>query len=401
VPRLVVGACENQGVRNPTGYAEIEHWFLKRGLPHFIDGYSARRDVLTRALPVLTFIFLVEVVNAPKKSFSIWLDVVAVVGGFAILLGAWALVNRLRGRRPLQRPDDIGLAEVAVFVVVPALLPVVFGQQYASAGVTAALNMVLVSVVYFTTSYGVVPTVRWGIGKIGVQLEAISALLVRALPLLALFVTFFFLTAEVWQSAGITTGVPYWIAISLFVAVGVFFVLMRMPADLNELGTFATWDEVGVLVRGTPAERGYDDDGDPNAAIALSRRQRANVVLVVLFSQAVQIVFVSVAVGLFFSLLGFLLVPRATIASWTGIEPDALHVLMSWHIGDRELLITDPTLRVAGFVTAFAGLQFTMSVLTDAHYRAEFREEIVGEIRQAFAVRAVYLDQRAEASPSP
>jgi hypothetical protein len=388
-------------VRNPTAYAEIERWFLKRGLPHFIDGYSARRDVLTRALPVLTFIFLVEVVNAPKKSFSIWLDVVAVVGGFAILLGAWAVVNRLRHRRPLQRPDDIGIAEVCVFVFVPALLPIVFGQQYASAGVTAAVNMVLVALVYFTTSYGVVPTVRWGIGKIGVQLEAISALLVRALPLLALFVTFFFLTAEVWQSAGITTGAPYWMAIGLFVAVGVFFVLMRMPADLHELGTFSTWGEVGALVKGTPAEQSFDDGGDPTAAITLSRRQRVNVVLVVLFSQAVQIVFVSVAVGLFFSVLGLMLVPRATIASWTGIEPDALHVLLSWHVGDRELLITDPTLRVAGFVTAFAGLQFTMSVLTDAHYRAEFREEVVGEIRQAFAVRAVYLDQRADAKPSP
>lgn len=381
-------------------FAEIERWFLKRGLPHFIDGYSAQRDVFTRALPMLTFIFLVEVVNAPKKSFPVWLDVIAVVGGFAILLGAWAIANRLRGRRALQRPDDIGLVEVAVFVAVPALLPIVFGQQYASAAATAAANMALVALVYFTTSYGVVPTVRWGIGKIGVQLEAISGLLVRALPLLALFVTFFFLTAEVWQSAGITTGLPYWFAIGLFVAVGVFFVLMRMPTDLRELGTFASWHEVGALVKGTPAEHGFDDDGDPTAAIALSRRQRVNVVLVVLFSQAVQIVFVSLAVGLFFSVLGFLLVSRATIASWTGIEADALHVLVSWHIGDRELLITDPTLRVAGFVTAFAGLQFTMSVLTDAHYRAEFRDEIVGEIRQAFAVRAVYLDQRGAASSS-
>lgn len=379
-----------------TRYAEIERWFLRRGLPHFIEGYSAQRDVWTRTLPVLTLVFLVEVVNAPKESFPVWLDVLAVLGGFAILLGGWVVANRIRGRRGFQRPDDIGPVEVAVFVVLPALIPIAFGQQYASGFVTAGVNMTLLAIIYFSTSYGVVPTVRWGIGKIGVQLEAISALLVRALPLLALFVTFFFLTAEVWQSAGITTGLPYWFAIGLFVFVGVFFVLMRMPSDLRELGTFETWREVGVLVQGTPAEACFDDDGDPTTAITLSRRQRANVVLVVLFSQAVQIVFVSVAVGLFFSVLGFLLVPRATIASWTGVEPDALHVFLSWHIGERELLITDPTLRVAGFVTAFAGLQFTMSVLTDAHYRAEFRDEIVGEIRQAFAVRAVYLDQKAD-----
>ena len=27
----------------------IEAWFRRRGLPHFIEDYSARRDILTRA----------------------------------------------------------------------------------------------------------------------------------------------------------------------------------------------------------------------------------------------------------------------------------------------------------------------------------------------------------------
>lgn len=374
--------------------SDVERWFLRRGLPHFIEDYSARRDVLTRTLPVLTLVFLVEVVNAPKESFPLWLDVLAVVGGFAILLGGWAIANRARGRPAFQRPDTIGPAEVALFVVLPALVPAVFGQQYASALVTAAVNLILLGLIYLTTSYGVVPTLRWGAGKLGVQLEAIIGLLVRALPLLALFVTFFFLTAEVWQSAGITTGPAYWIAIGLFVAVGAFFVLTRMPSELRELGTFESWDDVRQLVAGTPAESLAASEGELDAVASLSNRQRANVVLVTLFSQAVQIVLVSFAIGLFFSVLGLLLVSRSTIASWTGLAPDALHVLVSFHLGGRELVVTEPTLRVAGFVTAFAGLQFTMNLLTDPLYRAEFRSEVVGEIRQAFAVRAVYLRAR-------
>jgi hypothetical protein len=373
----------------------IERWFLRRGLPHFIEDYSARRDVFARTLPALTIVFLFEVVNAPKRSFPIWLDVLAVLGGLAILVGAFVGVNLLRDRRPLQRPDEVGPVEMAMFVVVPTLIPIVFGQQYASAAITAVVNAALLGLVYLTTSYGVVPTVRWGVGKLAVQFEAIVALLVRALPLLALVVTFFFLTAEVWQSAGITTGPAYATVIGLFVLVGLLFVLLRMPSELRELGSFATWADVGALVRGTPAAPWFDDDGDPTAARELSRRQRLNVVLVVLFSQAVQIVIVSVAVGVFFTVLGLLLVPRETVASWTGVEPDALHVLVSWHLGGRELVITEPTLRVAGFITAFAGLQFTMNLLTDPTYRAEFREEVVAEIRQAFAVRAVYLDRRS------
>jgi hypothetical protein len=287
-------------------------------------------------------------------------------------------------------------------VVLPSLIPIVFGQQYLSALVTASANLALLAVIYFTTSYGVIPTLRWGASKLGVQLEAISGLLIRALPLLALFVTFFFLTAEVWQSAGITTGPAYWIAISLFVVVGVFFVLTRMPSELSELGTFESWDEVRSLVTGTPAEvmavDAGDFAGDFDGVESLSNRQRANVVLVTLFSQAVQIVLVSLAIGVFFSILGLLLVSKSTIAAWTGVDADALHVLFSLHLGNRELVITEPTLRVAGFVTAFAGLQFTMNLLTDPLYRAEFRSEVVGEIRQAFAVRAVYLRARNRAS---
>ncbi len=387
-------------LRRGVEHTNIERWFLRRGLPHFIEDYSAEHDVLSRTLPLLTLSFLVEVVNAPKRGYPLWFDAVAVVGGFAILLGAWMLVNRLRGRGLLQRPDAVGAVEIAVFVVVPALVPIVFGRQYVSAAATAAVNLGLLAVIYLATSYGVVPTLRWGVGKLGAQLEAISGLLTRALPLLALFVTFFFLTAEVWQSAGIMTGPAYWLALGLFVAVGVFFVLARMPSELGELGTFESWSEVDALVRGTPAEaisgrerseRGMDE---PVVTRGLSNRQRANVVLVTLFSQAVQILIVSAAIGAFFSTLGLLLVPRSTIAAWTGVEADAIHVLATWHLAGRELVITEPTLRVAGFVTSFAGLQFTMNLLTDPLYRAEFRAEVVGEIRQAFAVRAVYLRAR-------
>jgi hypothetical protein len=50
---------------------------------------------------------------------------------------------------------------------------------------------------------------------------------------------------------------------------------------------------------------------------------------------------------------------------------------------------------VAGFLTAFSGFYFTVYVLTDATYRREFLEEVLAELRQAFAVRAVYLATRA------
>jgi hypothetical protein len=166
--------------------SETERWFLKRGLPHFINDYSPTRDVLTRAVPLLTLIFLVEVANAPKRDFPIWLNVAAVAVGFAILLGAWMLANRIRGRPPLARPDSVGVLEVAVFVLAPPAIPLVFGGQWRSALATAVGNLLLLAVIFLGTSYGVVPLTRWAGARTVREIEQVMSLLVRALPLLIL-----------------------------------------------------------------------------------------------------------------------------------------------------------------------------------------------------------------------
>ena len=110
--------------------ANTEQWFLGRGLPHFIAGYDASTDIWTRALPSLTLLVLIEVaVLAPRRDFPIWLDLLAIGGAFALLLAGWAFVNHRRGRRPMQRPDDLGRIEIVAFVIAPALVPIVTGPQ--------------------------------------------------------------------------------------------------------------------------------------------------------------------------------------------------------------------------------------------------------------------------------
>ena len=42
----------------------------------------------------------------------------------------------------------------------------------------------------------------------------------------------------------------------------------------------------------------------------------------------------------------------------------------------------------------FAGLNFAVYLVTDATFRKEFRDEVVTEVRQAFAVRELYLANR-------
>jgi hypothetical protein len=96
-------------------------------------------------------------------------------------------------------------------------------------------------------------------------------------------------------------------------------------------------------------------------------------------------------IGVFFVGFGLLTVTPATAASWVGGD---VNLLLDGELWGRPVALTAELLQVAGFLTAFSGFYFTVYVLTDATYRREFLDEVLVELRQAFAVRAVYLAAR-------
>jgi hypothetical protein len=365
-----------------------EAWFVTRGVPHFIAGYSAARDVLTRAVPLLTLVFVVEVLGAANFEWPWWGNVLAILGGLAILLATWAAVNALRHRPLLARPDHVGPIEVAVFVLVPALLPVAFGGQVVSAAVTAGVNLLLLLAIYLGTSYGVLPMLRWAFIRLGHQLGDILQLLVRALPLLLLFVTFLFLQNEVWQTTADLTGPWYAILLGFLTLLGVLFLATRLPREVSRLSHFSSREEIAELVHDTPIEPALDQAPAELESPRLTRRQHGNVLLVALFSQGLQIVLVSVLIGFVMVAFGMITVSPALASSWTEAP---VHELATLHLFGRDLVLTEQLLRVSGFLAAFSALYVTVSAVTDEAYRAEFYDELAEELHQAFAVRAVYL----------
>jgi hypothetical protein len=122
-----------------------ERRFRRAGLPLLIEGWSAREDALPRAFPLLAFVFLGELLGALNLTWSPLANVGALAAGLALLLGAVALANRARGRALTTLPRDLGPLELTLFVVLPALLPLLFGGQVTSALVTAGANVVLVA----------------------------------------------------------------------------------------------------------------------------------------------------------------------------------------------------------------------------------------------------------------
>ena len=388
------------GVEDAAAVEEVERWFLSRGLPHFIEDYSASRDVFTRALPALILVLLLEMLGALNFAWPWWLNLVVGLGGFAALVTAWALVNRLRRRPAFARPDRVGAPEIGVFLVVPSALPLIAGGQLLTAVNTLAANLLLLGVIYLATSYGVVPMTRWAATRLWAQLGALLGLMVRALPLLLLFVVFLFLTPELWQVAASMDGPFLAIAVGLFVGLGVLFVVGRIPQEVGQLARFDDGGEVAALVAGTPAERlrtgtgdGTGDGTGMTPPATLGRRQWGNVGLVLLFSQGVQVAFVSLMIGAFLVVFGLIAVAPDTAASWVGGDEGVDVAGVLW---GRGVALTVELLQVATLLAAVAGFSFTLSLLTDRAYRQEFLHDVVREVRQAFAVRAVYLGARRQ-----
>ena len=117
--------------------AAYERRLRRAGLPLLIEDYSAYEDIFTRAAPLLALVFGFQLLGAVQLDWPLWANALALAGGLSILLGGVAIVNRRRGRRAMSVPDRVGPAELAAFVLIPALLPAVFGGQVASAPITA------------------------------------------------------------------------------------------------------------------------------------------------------------------------------------------------------------------------------------------------------------------------
>lgn len=380
--------------------AATEQWFIERGLPHFIDGYSASRDVLTRAIPLLTAVYVAEVaINAPSGDYSVLESLGAVLAGLAILLAAWMVANGLRGRPLRARPDRVGPLEVVVFVIAPPVVPLIFGFQWRSAVVTAAVNVGLLAAIYVVTSYGIVPMTRWAAGRTLRQASTVIGLYVRALPLLLLFVAFLFLTNEVWQVNGSLVGPFYWIVLAFFPFVGTVFAAMRLPREIGRLGEHESWRAACEQARGTPGEAlvSAAKVPPPDEARRLTRRQWGNIGLVVLFSQGVQVLLVMTMIFAVLVSFGLMVATEPIVAGFLGHQP---HVLATLDLWGRSMALTEELLRVAGFLAVFSGFYFTVAVLTDQTYREEFLDDVVTEVGRALAVRTVYVAVIRGARPS-
>ncbi|MCZ4498080.1 MAG: hypothetical protein JWQ74_633 [Marmoricola sp.] len=312
-----------------------EQWFSSRGLPYFVDDVrTSVKDRLTR----------------PR-----------LVALGASALGVGAAAGTATG---LASHDPSSTVLVAL---VAASLPLL---GYAARALYAG------------------DVARWTVGRTFSSLGLLVPLVTRALPLLLLFVTFLFINAEVWQVASSLDDGVLWVAVLLFAAVAVAFLLVRLPEELDMVDDEMTGARLVDACAGTPLEREAArcaeelEDADLLALAQVTGLAKANLVLVLLISQALQVLLLSLAMFAFFVVFGIVAIQAPVIESWTHETPtpffDALPVL------------THELVRVATFLAAFSGLYFTVYAVSDETYRSQFFTSLMKQLRRAVGVRTVY-----------
>jgi hypothetical protein len=364
-----VPAGSDQGSGDAERLRQYELDFRRAGLPLFSEDVSAAEDIWNRAAPLLGLVFLGEMLGAGNLDWTWWQNVLAVAGGLAILLLAMAMINRARGRSFSAIPRRLGKTELAGFVLVPAVLPLIFGGQVGSAVVTALANLLLLALIYAVIGLGLIAIVRWVLGRIASQLRSAFTLLARAVPLLAIFVLLSFPTQELWGIFSNPTRGIYTVILGLLALLAAAFLAVRLPQE----------------ARGLEREVGQD-------AAPLSRRQLFNVELVMFVSQAVQVLFVTLLIALFLVVFGVLAIDEGLRTQWIGTPG---HELFHFHMLGERLELTSQLIRVAVGLGAFSGFYFAIAMFTDSTYREEFLDELTSEMRRSFKERGEYLRLRA------
>ncbi|WP_240938098.1 hypothetical protein [Nocardioides sp. JQ2195] len=318
----------------PADVRAVENWFVANGLPYFVDHI---RDDVTRRL-------------RPRRLLAVLL--VGVV--LAIPVGA-----------------GVGL----------------WADQW-SYGVSSALTTVAVVFgLYALLTLKAWLWIRWAAGQTLGSLSLMVPLVTRALPLLLLFITFLFINAEVWQVGATLDGGIMWAAVMLFAAFAVGFLLSRLPEELDAFDRNLGVDGLVGACRGTPLESEANRLRETSAGLPVAAEvtglQKANLVLVLLVAQVVQVLLLSISVFGFFILFGMVAMDDSVIETWVGHPPETFIGPVS-----RELV------QVSVFLAAFSGLYFAVYAVTDELYRKQFFTTITRELERAVSARVVYRSMR-------
>ncbi|GAA2051522.1 hypothetical protein GCM10009839_68160 [Catenulispora yoronensis] len=413
---------------------DVEIWFVRRGLPHFIENYRATEDVFKRALPLFVVLVLFQMGLELTSSSPTWADRgIGAAIGFGTVLVVFLAANLARQPHAWYRlPRVIGAPEIAVLVVLGPAVGKISHASWKAVLIDAVANVLVLGLAYAVVSYAMLPVVLWALRHSVRELGNLVNLASKALPMLALFGTFLFLNVDMWHiSSSFEKRSQLWWT-TLFFALIIFgFLMVRLPGEVKLLSGEYTRDAVMAAAADTPLARHLEELDEELPQLLTNRRQRINMLFVLAFTQIIQILLLAVVVFLYFVSLGKLAVNNGQVADWLrtpecklaeGVPSPAHNVdaimqacgftdkeqAESWLKiiepgklfgfaariplgGEHELVFSEPLLRTAILLTTFSAFFFAVSAVTDEAYRKDFFESITGKLTKCLTIRCGYV----------
>ena len=167
------------------------------------------------------------------------------------------------------------------------------------------------------------------------SLGLLFPLATRALPMLLLFVTFLFINTEVWQVPRRLDGGVLWLSRAVLRARGRGFLLVRLDEELDQFDDDIDVDELPSTraghAAGAPLRAGSSRRARTSQADAeVTGLQKANLVLVLLVSQAVQVLLLAFAVFCFFVVFGVVAIEDEVITTGSGTGTPSTRGRPTW-----------------------------------------------------------------------
>jgi Ca2+/Na+ antiporter len=371
-----------------------ETWFVRRGLPYFIEDRKATDDVFTRALPLLLGFFVINLMVVLSLHLTPWQRIGGAGLGIALMALVYMLRNLAKGETVLSLPNRIGWIEMAGFVLVPPIVAFVARHRLKDALIDLAVTVGVSLLIYLLAS-ALLPLARWALRRTFQELGEVFNLAARALPLLFLFNSFLFISKDVWEFSGEMSRARIWGVVGLFAVFTVLFLFYRLPDEVRRVAAHDDRTTVVEACVATPMETVAARVVLHEGTLPLTRAQRLNVLLVLFIGQILQVLLLGVLVFLFFLGFGKAALTPKLINDWTGYsnEDYVKHVWLFKHDINSLLHVSldDRLWQVSLFLAAVSAFFFAISSLTDEAYKAQFYERMNRELETAIQVRRVYL----------
>lgn len=373
---------------------EVHEWFLQRGLPLVLTRRVRSRSLVERSAPMVSGIgaaIALTMMLAELTGGDADFGIVIRLGVLTLVLIAAPFGLYLLHRAGTTR-SEAGRRSAALLVM--ALF--VFGLPFADSGFSGiaaaeALGFAIVAILAIWLTYlGFGSIALWAFRFASVQLGALGTLMSRALPLLMLTVVVYF-TGELWQLASRMERQRLWQTIAFLAAVALLFMVTTIRDEVRALREDrAVQTDPARLLAGTPLA--IRDDHQP-ARTPLSLAEQVNVVAVMVVSQAIQVVFFTAGLFVFFLALGIVAVPDDVAVLWSAEEtcpvgePPCPGTWFGIHVPVPQTIV-----HVSLFVAVLSGLYFTVSTSVDPLYRQRFFDPLISDVAVSLAGRDAYLE---------